>query len=454
MTRAENSHPKLISIATLIVGLSCSLVFAFSIALSLSNILSDPVSADPEGENYNYLSSLDFSASDIGDFTLSNECEEKDLGQIVLVSDYEFVEDSDKRVEVAVSTGGFFTKRGNLKKVSENYVEKVSDGYKTSTGEEIDHEKIKTGLYFTNVPVDGELQIQLYSPSWDKYSINYKVKAIGKSCTTIFVYVDIEKNKKVGDFDVCVHSKDKAKDYSPKKTFSYPANSAQITEFEKQNTGSIVSLGPCQDGSALLREVNAKKQLAISEGEVESGDENLSQDSDNVLESTALSKMQFSANDTYYGNNFLEEVNEERKRHGLGELKENKVLTSFALKRLKTVIAVDEGIIKGEKGFVVGEEREGHPWMDRDFHSYLENGGTINAMQEIRTAGFPKGALTTLQVLDLYLNSSGHREAVLSPTAKSIGNAVLEYNGRIWHLANFEEGVKPGTIRYLEPLEM
>ncbi len=447
------AHSKFFLKGTFAIGIFSSALFALALAFFLNTVLKNTVSSDA-GDDYGYLSSQDFSAQEISDFPESRDCQTKKIGQVVLVSDIETDNDLAKRVEVAVSSGGYFTKRGTLKKISSSYIDKLSLAYKTATGEGIEKTKLKTGLYFNDVPIDDELLVQLYSPSWGEESVSNKVKAIGKSCQTIFIYVPINMAKKKGDFDVCVHGREKSNDYSPKKTFMYPSEKLKIADFKKSNDDLIVSLGPCQDGAILMGRVNSRNQLSISD-EAVSNDRESSANVNNPAGTKKFEEMNFSSNDTSYASSFLQEVNKERERHGLKKLVENKVLTDFALKRLKTVIAVDEGIVAGEKGFYKGGNKEGHPWMDRDFHNYIDGGGTINAMNEIRTDGFPRGIFAPSEVLGLYLSSKdGHREAVLSSTAKSMGNAVLEYEGKIWHLANFEEEVPDRLINIEKSLEL
>ena len=217
------------------------------------------------GNDFEYLSKQDYSAVAISGWPESPGCKEKKVGQVVVVTDIkDFAASGDKRVEVVVSTGGFFSKRGTLQKISASYTTKIIESYsgsKVADSANLTKDQLVSGLYFPNVPVDSALKVQLYSPSWGSKSIAMtNIRKVSGGCETVFVPV-IGLQPKDQDMDVCVHSTDRAADYSPKKTFTYPAQKDEATKFKESNKGSIISLGPCQDASELVKKINSAGSL-------------------------------------------------------------------------------------------------------------------------------------------------------------------------------------------------
>lgn len=303
-----------------------------------SQVSQDPTSAN----NFEFLSKQDYSATAITGLPPSKDCETNKVGQVVVVSKIKDFEPSgDKRVEVAVSTGGFYTKRGILQKISGNYVDKLVEGYSKSLHASeggLDKKFAVSGLYFPNVPVESALKIQLYSPSWGDKSISLTdLPSISKSCETIFVPLwDDESYKRTGDMDVCVHSKDRSKDYSPKKTFTYPKQKEEVGKFQNENKDSIVSLGPCQDVAELVKKINAG--VSLEKAVEEKKEMGIGYDP-NPNSPSGPSKVDESGTKDGFVEESLNEVNKLRKLRGLSEIKFDQRVQKHAEDRLAYLVS-------------------------------------------------------------------------------------------------------------------
>lgn len=350
------------------------------------------------GSDYQTLSGQDYSAVAITGLPESPQCKEKAVGQVVVVTDIkDFEASGDKRVEVAVSTGGYYTKRGTLQKISDNYVDKIIEGYKkakyaNSAG--IDKKAVVSGLYFPNVPTDSTLKVQLYSPSWGSKSIDLTdIPKVTSACETVFVPVSAQQSKDQ-DMQVCVHSTDRSKDYSPKKTFTYPKEKNDATKFKETNAGSIISLGPCQDVAALVKKINADQSISDSKAQQQgqTGDKQIGISYDkSISDSSGVSEGAQTA---------LKRLNQFRKEQGKSELQVDQNLQSFADYRSTYISSLTISEI---------DAAGGHPKFEE--HAKAKN---IVCAEEV-AAGSESDWTKLAEGL---IESSKHREGLINSTGK------------------------------------
>lgn len=421
-----HKHPKFFQNSGLIMGSIGVFIFSAAFTIFAIDTYNTPISADQAttatNDNYDYMSKQVYSAVAISDMPESKNCKEGSLGQVVVVTDIKDFESSgDKRIEVAVSTGLIYTKRGILQKIDSKYTSKIVEAYnkaKNSGSEAIKDTSFSSGLYFTDIPINSELQLQLYSPSWGTKSITISnATQIKDACGTIFVPV-IGLAQKEGDMQVCVHSTNKSDNYKPKKTFSYPKEETDIKSYMAANAESIVSLGPCQGTAELVKKINAEKSLDEAKKSKESASSIGYVDNP---EGTGGDNSAASADER--AKQISDEFNKQRKAVGLSPLTEDPELAALALKRAKVISDVDTGKTAGD-----GKD-DGHPFFERD------TVGT-STVGEIRTSALPL-SMTANDVWILYRDSKNHKEQILSSTHKKMGNAVIIVNNQALHVAEF-----------------
>jgi len=368
-------------------------------------------SAQTTGNDFEFLSKQDYSATAITGLPTSKDCENNQVGQVVVVSKIKDFEPSgDKRIEVAVSTGGFYTKRGILQKISGNYVDKLVEGYNKSTGgRKLDKELVISGLYFPNVPVESALKVQLYSPSWGEKMITITdIPKVSKACETIFVPVYDTQST---DMDVCVHSTDRAKDYSPKKTFVYPKQKEEAKKFQDENKGSIISLGPCQSAAELAKKINGEDSLKQPGQETQGGEEKkgigIGYDPNPGSTSAGTGGLNpgqtqiTSQQQNQYQAEALQAVNEFRRSRGLKEFSTDASIQRVADEQIKKMVAANQC-------------------------NHVSPTTTENV------AGGSVGAVSIKQLVQFWLDEEketnpqerGHFETLINPELSKVGSAV------------------------------
>jgi len=247
--------------------------------VSFSNSLAD----------FESLSDKGFSATAISGLNPSANCQAKKTGQVLLVTSVDVSGEAEK-VVVALSNNATWTKRGKLhsigEEIKEKLIEKLKEEGKTEGGnKKATAQNVVSGSYFFDVPIGQNFTAYLYSSAWKENGQNKAIVASSlagpaDACdSVIFRVSESAETKLQSEFAVCVHGQNPGQDsstggYGPKRTFIYGKEDKEIEEFKKQNPGSVVSLGPCQNAKEVIK--NAKEEKALgalpSPSEVNKGD--------------------------------------------------------------------------------------------------------------------------------------------------------------------------------------
>lgn len=399
----KNRHPLIFQNAAFIMGVVGVLGFSVAFTFFAINAYSGQVSADQASDSLSlsdFSSKQDYSAIAISDMPESTDCEKNGTGQVVVVTDFkDFEVSGDKRIEVAVSANSVFTKRGILQTVSEKYSEKIIEAYnkaKASDAKALDKSSFTSGLYFTKVPIESSLQVQLYSPSWGTKSITVSNAAtIKDACGTIFVPI-IGVSSSEGNMQVCVHSTDKTNNYLPKETFTYPDEQAKIKTFMSSNSGSIVSLGPCQSVEALIEKIKA------------AASKDTEQSKSNPMTVGSAGNPEISSGTSGAGkqdfiNSALEALNKMRAEKGVSPLVLDETATKYANDRLEHITTVTNDC----------------PSHDGALEYY--SGIKVTAGEN---AGFDSESTDGATAMSHYKGSPEHYATIIDPKYTKVGIAV------------------------------
>ncbi len=207
------------------------------------------------GGDFSYMSNQGFSATSIISADSDSKCKGTKKGQIILVSN---IKADSGSVQSAFYNSLDWTKRGKVFDISsevktsiiaklkkENKLESVFG----TTDEKIIEANLISGSVFYDVPLGQSLSGLVYSSSWSGKALVVPSFSGPKSeCESTFIAVNYaEANTSLTDkYKVCVHSKDKSKDYKEKKTFIYPEDKTDAEAYKMADKDRIISLGPCQ----------------------------------------------------------------------------------------------------------------------------------------------------------------------------------------------------------------
>jgi hypothetical protein len=224
-------------------------------------------------DTYQSLSQESFSAKALSQTNMvpSGECTKKNVGQVVVATDIDLTKETGE-VTVALSNGTTWTKRGKLypiEKKPKDFVYNSIVDNKEKYKDMFASDNI-SGAFFSDVPVGQNLTLYVYNQNWKEADktiayVNETSVPLKSACETkILIANKLQPNSK--EVSVCVHSKDKSKDYDPKKTLTIPTQNTEIEKFSSENKDSAVSLGPCQDSAQVAQNVatGLKPQEAVS----------------------------------------------------------------------------------------------------------------------------------------------------------------------------------------------
>ncbi len=222
-------------------------------------------------DNFEYLSSQPFSATEIKGVEAPSGCEAKEVGQFILVTDIPVGE----AVYSAMSNQNqTWTKRGKLYEINEPPKEKIIEQFKSNGGklEQIfgtaDENEVKkrlvSGAYFMDVPPNQSFALWLYSQKWkvgdkERVAIKDDVRGPAEKCGTNFLFWPKIDSEPKENYKVCAHGPDKSQNYAPKETFDLPGQASDLETFRSKNTEVKieVSLGPCQDEEGVVKAVES-----------------------------------------------------------------------------------------------------------------------------------------------------------------------------------------------------
>ena len=425
----------------IVVGATSALMFTFALALSPANPnwgvgtldakAVSPIEPPPSSKtvgNFKFMSEQDFSAIKITSTEGVANCKENKTGQIILVTN---IDPKLKDLQSALYNGSDFTKRGSLfdidssiktsiiKKISSvpKDMERTKKFYSTNDDGEI-AKKFVSGAVFANVPLNQNFSGLIYSSDWSDKSIVISSQPGPKLvCESIVVFINFDgKNEKLNDgYQVCVHSKDRAKDYREKKTFLYPDEKAAAQSYLKEQSDRLISLGPCQSVRESPTDVSkpaTTDDVAPPKSSVQIGRESDDKlgvaGDDDVIPSEEWRERAFV------------ELNKIRKENGVSPLKRANDLDNFAAKSL---------------AFVADGKHE----TEATAHEYAKfHGGEARITAEIRN-GNPNGSSATPEEsMRGYQTSSAHWANILNPNHKEVGIArLIDNQNGLWNLVDF-----------------
>jgi len=220
-------------------------------------------------EGFEYMSSRDFSAEEIKGVETPTDCEAKEVGQFILVTDIPV----EQVVYTAMSNQGqTWTKRGKLYEINEQLKGKIIEQFKSNGGnineifgttdENEAKKRLVSGAYFMDVPPNQSFALWLYSQKWkvgdkERAAIKDGVRGPAEKCVTNFLFWPKVDGELKESYKVCAHGPDKSQNYAPKETFDLPEQASDLETFRSKNTGVEIklSLGPCQDEEGVVKAV-------------------------------------------------------------------------------------------------------------------------------------------------------------------------------------------------------
>lgn len=342
---------------------------------------------------YKSLSEESFSAVELSQvLKKSDSCKTKNTSQVVVaVNMGEFI--ASKDVKVALSNGKSWTKRGLLKPISKDVAVTLSG----STVENIEKnntlfaQKNLMGAYFYDVPVDQELTLYIYSEELNTQNgnVGYKFKALSgpEPCSSVMLSVlSLKSNSK--DMEVCVHSKEKTKNYEPKKTFLTPSQNEEIKKYQSTNKNTSTSLGPCQSTESVTAN--------ISSGLEPSGQKSNASSAINSVNPQNIPNAQIQGDSTVA----LARLNNFRKSIGKSEFIIDAKLQDFAEFRAKNLSTYTYSGI---------DEAHGHPDIQNDLREK-----NIDCAEETSISTVPAWE----ELAEELINSQSHRQGLADSSGR------------------------------------
>jgi len=371
-------------------------------------------SATESTDDYQFMSQQNFSAVKISSIKGTAGCSEDQTGQIVLLTN---INPKIGGLQAAFFNGSDFTKRGTLFDVDAGTQEKIISSLnkggeiakvKKIFGVTDDNElaaKIVSGAFFTKVPINQDFSGLIYSSSWGGKALKIeKMAGPQNACESIAIAVNFKStpSKLDEDYQICVHSKDREKDYQEKKTFNYPQEKTAAEAYKMADSNRLISLGPCQTSTTASSTTSAVAAVQISQADVTNSANN--QTAAGTWEDRAFA-----------------ELNKIRQENGLALLKRATDLDNFAAKSNAHVAA-------------------GSHETDRTAHEYFqEHANEVGAHAEIRSGlpGRPANQTPEYSMRE-YKNSPDHWGTILNSKLKEVGiNHLIDANGGLWHLVVF-----------------
>lgn len=321
------------------------------------------------GGDFSYMSNQGFAATSIISADSDSKCKGTKKGQIILVSN---IKADSGSVQSAFYNSLDWTKRGKVFDISsevktsiivklkkENKLESVFG----TTDEKIIEANLISGSVFYDVPLGQSLSGLVYSSSWSGKALVVPSFSGPKSeCESTFIAVNYaEANTSLTDkYKVCVHSKDKSKDYKEKKTFIYPEDKTDAEAYKLADKDRIISLGPCQtdetsggssSGSSGSTSGGAgqnvgESNIGIGAADVPGGSSSGSSTSDSSGGSSIAEGAQLA----------LKRLNEFRREQGKSEFVADNTLQSFAEYRAKYLSTLSYAQIAAAGGHPLFEE--------------------------------------------------------------------------------------------------
>lgn len=377
---------------------------------------SQPVSSD----DYGYMSNQIFSATSITSAASDSKCKGTKKGQIILVSN---IKAGSGSIQSAFYNSLDWTKRGKVFDISSEIKSSIIDKLKKenklesvfgTTDEKVIEANLISGSVFYDVPLGQNFSGLVYSSSWSGKSLAISSFEGPKSeCESAFVAVNYTAAAEslTDQYKVCVHSKDKSKDYKEKKTFIYPEDKTDAEAYKLADKDRIISLGPCQtdetsggtsgssSGSGGSGQNVGESNVGIGAADVSSGA------SSNQLNSLSISQSAQIA---------LKRLNEFRKEQGKSEFVFDSSLQSFADFRAQYFSTLTYDYVHSQGG---------HPLFGE--HSTQKQ---IISIEEVSTA---QGTDDWTFIAQGLIDSDEHRQGLLESSGKIGITATTLQDGNV-----------------------
>lgn len=289
-------------------------------------------------DDYGYMSNQSFSANSITSAASDSKCKGTKKGQIILVSN---IKADSGSIQSAFYNSLDWTKRGKVfdisSEIKSSIIEKLKKENKLesvfgTTDEKVIEANLISGSVFYDVPLGQNFSGLIYSSSWSGKSLAISSFEGPKSeCESIFVAVNYAAATEnlTDKYKVCVHSKDKSKDYKEKKTFIYPEDKTEAEAFKLADKDRIISLGPCQTDETSGGNSGASSSSANGSGQSVGGS-NIGIGAADVSSSDSGAVSSQSGAISEGAQIALKRLNEFRKEQGKPEFVADSTLQSFA----------------------------------------------------------------------------------------------------------------------------
>lgn len=369
------------------------------------------------GGDFSYMSNQGFSATSIVSADSDSKCKGTKKGQIILVSN---IKADSGSVQSAFYNSLDWTKRGKVFDISsevkasiisklkkENKLESVFG----TTDEKTIEANLISGSVFYDVPLGQSLSGLVYSSSWSGKALAVPSFSGPKSeCESTFIAVNYaEASTSLTDkYKVCVHSKDKSKDYKEKKTFIYPEDKTDAEAYKMADKDRIISLGPCQTDETSGGSSSGSSGSTSGGSGQNVGSSNIGIGSADVTGDDASN----SGSASQDVQTALNKLNEFRKEQGKSDLVITEAHQSFADFRAKYFQTISFSDVRAAGG---------HPLYDQ--HTQEKN---FFPVEEIATQSGGSCDWRNM-ALSLINSKDGHREGLIDSSGK-IGIVATSLN--------------------------
>lgn len=366
------------------------------------------------GGDYDFMSNQGFSATPIISADSDSKCKGTKKGQIILVSN---IKADSGSVQSAFYNSLDWTKRGKVfdisSEVKASIIVKLKKEDKLesvfgTTDEKTIEANLISGSVFYDVPLEQNLSGLVYSSSWSGKALAIPSFSGPKSeCESTFIAVNYaEASASLTDkYKVCVHSKDKSKDYKEKKTFIYPEDKTDAEAYKLADKDRIISLGPCQTGETAGGGLSGlsggasdgsgqsvgESNIGIGAADVPGGSSSGSSTSNSSGNSSIAEGAQLA----------LKRLNEFRKSQGKSEFVADNALQSFAEYRAKYLSTLSNAQIAAAAGHPLFEEHASEK--------------QIVAIEEVSTA---QGTDDWTFLAQSLIDTPSHREGLIESSGK------------------------------------
>jgi uncharacterized protein YkwD len=389
-------------------------------------------------DDYGYMSNQSFSATSITSAASDSKCKGTKKGQIILVSN---IKAGSGSIQGAFYNSLDWTKRGKVFDISteikSSIIEKLKKENKLKSifgtiDEKVIEANLISGSVFYDVPLGQNFSGLIYSSSWSGKSLAISSFEGPKSeCESTFVAVNyVAAGENLTDkYKVCVHSKDKSKDYKEKKTFIYPEDKTEAEAFKLADKDRIISLGPCQTDET------SGGNSGVSSGSANGSGQSVGESSIGIgaadVSSGSNSEGSTTQTSDEWDQQALIAINKIRSENGVGALKVASDVREFAYKSIRFVAD--------------GNHESGDSLSQNYAHRYFadhmsELGGMGGSEIRIGAPGNDPGT-SPEECMRGYERSPEHWAEMISPRYNEVGvSHITDSNGYIWHLVVFRVG--------------